>query len=150
MSLFFRCSLLENTFLMSNGRFWSNSGPATILTWFQHICIRVTIVSKKAAHVNRSAKFEIGNRFYVTISSFSPEICQWCLRMKNWKAKGTAENQANIKLKRIDQNTSRDKQNWKIGCSRIIVFTETGKLSYANYRAAQQIHIEGIRPLWLK
>jgi len=32
----------------------------------------------------------------------------------------------------------------------MLIFTETGKLFDANYRAKQQAHIDGISPLWLK
>jgi len=106
----------------------------TLLSWLGndpelHISV---LVFKAISLLKRDAVVSISkdscnrNRFHVTLHIPGPEICEQSLPVKRWKAEARAEKANKLKTK---MNKSKRKlcevQNWKVGHSQIIAFTET-------------------------
>jgi len=79
------------------------------------------------------------NQFHVTLHVLSPEICKCkqCLQVKGCRAKARAKNKQIQEQKEWIKMQAAESKNFKIRLSQILHFTETGKLSDANYSAAK-------------
>jgi len=140
--IFFQRNNKSSWFFESVGRISQVSSSFFTLRWFEceHVYITVTSLYQDYRSESIYIRFHVT---HVTLRIPCPEICKKCVRVKSWKTRAEKEGMVKKKsnLNNSEHQLPQVKNLWR---SSTLSFSQTGKLSDANYRATQHTHIDSI------